>query len=198
MRILTLMSLIVFVIVSSSFAAEAKTLVIVFSRADENYNVGYIKKGNTMILAEMTASKTGADLFEIKPAKKYPADYDTCIDVAKKELNAKARPAILEDKDVSEYDTIFFGYPIWWGDLPMCFYTFIEAHDWNGKKIIPFCTHEGSGLAGTERNLKRALNGAEVMKGLAVRGSTAQNDKAAAEKAIDSWLKSSGDRKSVV
>lgn len=192
MRILTLISLIVFAIVSSSFAAEAKTLVIVFSRADENYNVGYIKKGNTMILAEMTASKTGADLFEIKPAKKYPADYDTCIDVAKKELNAKARPAILEDKDVSEYDTIFFGYPIWWGDLPMCFYTFIEAHDWNGKKIIPFCTHEGSGLAGTEKNLKRALKGAEVMKGLAVRGSTAQNDKAAAEKAIDSWLKSSG------
>lgn len=192
MRILTLISLIVLAIVSSSFAAEAKTLVIVFSRADENYNVGYIKKGNTMILAEMTASKTGADLFEIKPAKKYPADYDTCIDVAKKELNAKARPAILEDKDVSEYDTIFFGYPIWWGDLPMCFYTFIEAHDWNGKKIIPFCTHEGSGLAGTERNLKRALKGAEVMKGLAVRGSTAQNDKAAAEKAIDSWLKSSG------
>lgn len=192
MRILTLISLIVLAIVSSSFAAEAKTLVIVFSRADENYNVGYIKKGNTMILAEMTASKTGADLFEIKPAKKYPADYDTCIDVAKKELNAKARPAILEDKDVSEYDTIFFGYPIWWGDLPMCFYTFIEAHDWNGKKIIPFCTHEGSGLAGTEKNLKRALKGAEVMKGLAVRGSTAQNDKAAAEKAIDSWLKSSG------
>ena len=192
MRTLILTALIVTAIFTSSFAAEAKSLVVVFSRADENYGVGYITKGNTMILAEMVASKTGADLFEIQPAKKYPADYDTCIDVAKKELNAKARPAILEDKDVSEYDTIFFGYPIWWGDLPMCFYTFIESHDWNGKKIIPFCTHEGSGLAGTERKLKSALKGAEVMKGLAVRGSTAQNDKAGAEKAIDSWLKSLG------
>lgn len=192
MRIFILTALIITAIFTSSFAAEAKSLVVVFSRTDENYNVGYITKGNTMILAEMIASKTGSDLFEIKPEKKYPADYDTCIDVAKKELNAKARPAILEDKDVSEYDTIYFGYPIWWGDLPMCFYTFIEGHDWNGKKIIPFCTHEGSGLAGTERKLKSALKGAEVMKGLAVRGSTAQNDKAGAEKAIDSWLKSLG------
>lgn len=192
MRNLILIALIVTAIFSSSMAAEAKSIVIVFSRTDENYNVGYITKGNTMILAEMIASKTGSDLFEIKPAKKYPADYDTCIDVAKKELNAKARPAIAEDKDVSEYDTVYFGYPIWWGDLPMCFYTFIEAHDWNGKKIIPFCTHEGSGLAGTERKLKSALKGAEVMKGLAVRGSTAQNDKAASEKAIDSWLRNLG------
>ena len=192
MRTLILTALIVTAIFTSSFAAEAKSLVVVFSRTDENYNVGYITKGNTMILAEMIASKTGSDLFEIKPEKKYPADYDTCIDVAKKELNAGVRPAILEDKDVSEYDTVYFGYPIWWGDLPMCFYTFIEAHDWNGKKIIPFCTHEGSGLAGTERKLKSALKGAEVMKGLAVRGSTAQNDKAGAEKAIDSWLKSLG------
>lgn len=192
MRIFILTALIITAIFTSSFAAEAKSLVVVFSRTDENYNVGYITKGNTMILAEMIASKTGSDLFEIKPEKKYPADYDTCIDVAKKELNAKARPAILEDKDVSEYDTVYFGYPIWWGDLPMCFYTFIEGHDWNGNKIIPFCTHEGSGLAGTERKLKSALKGAEVMKGLAVRGSTAQNDKAGAEKAIDSWLKSLG------
>ena len=192
MRIFIIGMLIVISIVSSSFAAEVKSLVVVFSRADENYSVGYITKGNTMILAEMIASKTGSDLFEIQPAKKYPADYDTCIDIAKKELNAKARPAILEDKDVSEYDTVYFGYPIWWGDLPMCFYTFIEAHDWNGKKIIPFCTHEGSGLAGTERNLKRALKGAEIMKGLAVRGSTAQNDKSGAERAIDSWLNGLG------
>ena len=192
MRTLILAALIITAIFTSSMAAEAKSLVVVFSRTDENYGVGYITKGNTMILAEMIASKTGSDLFEIKPEKKYPADYDTCIDVAKKELNAGVRPAILEDKDVSEYDTVYFGYPIWWGDLPMCFYTFIEGHDWNGKKVIPFCTHEGSGLAGTEGKLKRALKGAEVMKGLAVRGSTAQNDKAGAEKAIDSGLKSLG------
>ena len=182
------------VLLTASFAAaaQAKSLVLVFSRADENYQVGYITKGNTMILAEMIAEKTGSDLFEIKPAKKYPADYDTCIDVAKKELNQNVRPAILEDKDISEYDTIFMGYPIWWGDLPMCFYTFIEAHDWNGKKIYPFCTHEGSGLGRTERNIANAAKGSEVLKGLAVRGATAQNNRGQAENSVDSWLKSSG------
>ena len=88
------------VLLTASFAAaaQAKSLVLVFSRADENYQVGYITKGNTMILAEMIAEKTGSDLFEIKPTKKYPADYDTCIDVAKKELNQNVRPAILEDR----------------------------------------------------------------------------------------------------
>ncbi|MBQ6773502.1 MAG: flavodoxin [Synergistaceae bacterium] len=192
MRNLFLCLLAVLLITSFAGAAQAKSLVLVFSRADENYNVGYIMKGNTMILAEMIAEKTGSDLFEIKPAVKYAADYDTCIDVAKKELNNNARPAFLEDKDISEYDTIFLGYPIWWGDLPMCVYTFLEAHDWNGKKIYPFCTHEGSGIGRTERNIEGAAKGCEVMKGLSIRGATAQNDKSQAEKNIDSWLKSSG------
>ena len=184
-----LAALLIFVFACSAFAADSKALVLVFSRADENYNVGVIEKGNTMILAEMIAEKTGAELFEIKPAKKYPADYDTCIDVAKKEQNQNARPAILEDKDISEYDTIFLGYPIWWGDIPMCLYTFIENHDWNGKKVFAFCTHEGSGSGRTDRTLKNSLKGAEVSKALAIRGSTAQNDRANAEKNIDSWLK---------
>ncbi len=184
--------LIILVLACSANAASAKSLVLVFSRADENYQVGYILKGNTMILAEYIAEKTGSDLFEVKPAKKYPADYDTCIDIAKKELNNNARPAILEDKDISEYDTIFMGYPIWWGDLPMCLYTFIEAHNWEGKKIIPFCTHEGSGMGRTDRNIERAAKGSQVMKGLAIRGATAQNNTDSAKKNIDSWLKGLG------
>lgn len=184
--------LIILVLACSANAASAKSLVLVFSRADENYSVGYILKGNTMILAEYIAEKTGSDLFEVKPAKKYPADYDTCIDIAKKELNNNARPAILEDKDISEYDTIFMGYPIWWGDLPMCLYTFIEAHNWEGKKIIPFCTHEGSGMGRTDRNIERAAKGSQVMKGLAIRGATAQNNTDSAKKNIDSWLKGLG------
>lgn len=180
------------VVFAAAYGAEAKSLVVVFSRADENYNVGYIEKGNTMILAEMVAAKTGSELFEVKPAVKYAADYNTCIDVAKKEQNAKARPAILEDKDISEYDTVFFGYPVWWGDIPMCMYTFIEAHDWSGKTVIPFATHEGSGMGRTEGTLKLEMKGAKILKGLAVRGSTAQNNRANAERSIDTWLKSSG------
>ncbi len=179
-------------LMSCAYAAEAKTLVVIFSRADENYSVGFIEKGNTMILAEMIADKTGAELFEVKPAKKYPANYNECIDVAKREQNQKARPAILEDKDVSGYDTIFFGYPIWWGDIPMCMYTFIEGHDWNGKKIIPFCTHEGSGSARSESTLKRTMKGAEVIKPFSMYGSTAQNRRADAEKEISVWLNGLG------
>ena len=175
----------VFVLVLSfSACAEAKSIVIVYSRADENYGVGKITVGNTMKLAQIIAEKTGSDLFEVKPAKEYPADYDSCIDVAKKEQNAKARPAILADKDITEYDTIYFGYPIWWGDIPMPLYTFIEAHDWSGKTVIPFCTHEGSGAGRTDRTLKAAMKGADVKWPLAVRGSTAQNDRAASEKAL--------------
>ena len=174
---------------SFSAMAEAKSIVIVYSRADENYGVGNITVGNTMKLAQIIAEKTGAELFEVKPEKEYPADYDSCIDVAKKEQNANARPAILEDKDISEYDTVYFGYPIWWGDIPMCMYTFVEAHDWNGKTVIPFCTHEGSGPGRTFRTLKATMKGADVKNVTAVRGSTAQNDRSASERAISGMLK---------
>ena len=189
MRITILAAIAVLSIVCTSFAAEAKSLVIVFSRADENYSVGYITEGNTMKLAKIIAEKTGSELFEVKPAKPYAAKYDDCIDVAKREQNANARPAILEDKDISGYDTIYFGYPIWWGDIPMCMYTFAEAHDWNGKKVIPFCTHEGSGAGRTDRTLKNLMKGADVSKVTAVRGATAQNNRAASERAIDGMLR---------
>ena len=100
--------------------AGKRALVVYFSRADENYNVGYIEKGNTKILAEMIAEATGADMFEIKPAKPYPKEYTATTNLAKKEKNEKARPEIVGTMpDVSGYDVIFFGYPIWWGDLPM-------------------------------------------------------------------------------
>ncbi len=192
MRKIFLGLLVVLALMSCAYAAEAKSLVVVFSRADENYSVGYVEKGNTMILAEMIADKTGAELFEVKPAKPYPAVYDECTDLAKSEQNQNARPAILEDKDISDYDTIFFGYPVWWGDIPMCMYTFIEAHDWNGKKIIPFCTHEGSAAGRTEGTLKRTMKGASVVKPLAMRGATAQNRRAEADKEISGWLKGLG------
>ena len=192
MRKILMAVLVVMAVVGSAFAAEAKMLIAVFSRADENYNVGYIEVGNTMKLAQVIQQKTGAELFEVAPAKNYPADYDTCIDVAKKEQARKARPAIAQDKDISEYDVIFLGYPVWWGDIPMCMYTFIEAHDWAGKTVIPFCTSEGSGAGSTDRTLKNALNGADVKRVMSMRGTTAQNNPAELEKTVDSWLKTLG------
>lgn len=167
---------------------EKKILVAFFSRAGENYAVGNIEKGNTHIIAEMIAAETDGDLFHIEPVTPYPEDYTECTEVAKRELNAKARPAIKRDIKVEDYDIIFIGYPNWWGDMPMPVYTFIEKHSWQGKTVIPFCTHEGSGLSGTENKLKAACKGATVLKGLAVRGATAQNAQAQAKESVNNWL----------
>ena len=165
-----------------------KTLVAFFSRAGENYGVGNIEKGNTHIIAEMIAAETGSDLFHILPVTSYPSDYTECTTVAKRELNANARPTIQGDAAVEDYDIIFIGYPIWWGDMPMPVYTFIEKHDWQVKTIIPFCTHEGSGLSGTENKLKSVCKGSTVLEGLAVRGTTAQNKQEQARQSVKNWL----------
>lgn len=167
---------------------EKKILVAFFSRAGENYAVGHIEKGNTHIIAEMIAAETDGDLFHIEPVTPYPDDYTECTEVAKQELNVKARPAIKGDIKVEDYDIIFIGYPNWWGDMPMPVYTFIEKHDWQGKTVIPFCTHEGSGLSATENKLKSACKGATVLKGLAVRGATAQNKRDQARQSVKNWL----------
>lgn len=169
-----------------------KVLVAYFSRADENWVVGNIKVGNTRIVADMIADKTGADVFQIETVAPYPADYQQCIDVARKEMNTKARPAISGDAAVEGYDIVLLGYPNWWGDVPMAVYTFLEKHDWSGKTVIPFCTHEGSGLGQTVRKIGAAMKGAKLEKGLAVRGATAQNSRHEAEAAVKAWLESLG------
>lgn len=168
---------------------KQKTLVAFFSRADENYAVGYIKKGNTHIVAEMIAAETEADMFHIETVNPYPANYNECIEVAKREKQSKARPEIKGDVRVEDYDVIFLGYPNWWGEMPMAVYTFIEKHNWQNKIVIPFCTHEGSGLSGTERRIQSACEGATVMKGIAIRGYTAQNEQETTRKTVQTWIK---------
>ena len=169
---------------------ESKKLVVYFSHTGENYNVGVIEKGNTHIIADMIADATGADRFEIEPVKRYPKNYKECIELAKKERNQDARPAIKGDIAIENYDVIFIGYPNWWGELPMCVYTFIEKHDWKGKTVIPFITHEGSGMGSTDRNIALACNGATVPigRGLAVQGKIAQNNQSLARESVKHWL----------
>lgn len=108
---------------------DKKVLVAFFSRTGENYATGYIEKGNTHIVAEMIAEETGGTLFHIEPVTPYPEDYTECIQVAKKEKNENARPAVKADIKTEDYDMIFNGYPNWWGDMPMAVYTFIGKHD---------------------------------------------------------------------
>lgn len=157
--------------------------VAFYSRADENYFGGayrYIDEGNTEKVAKIIAELTGADLFKIEQAVPYSAKYDTCIAEAKKDLQTKARPKLVSlPESIDKYDEIYLGYPNYWGDMPMAVYTFLEAFDWNGKTIHPFCTHEGSGLSGTEGKIKSTCKGAVVEKGLAVQGTVAQSDSSA-------------------
>jgi len=169
-------------------APSADALVIYFSRTGENYKVGVIEEGNTAILAKMIAEKTGADTFEVVPAKEYPEGYDECCDVALEEQENGDRPQVVGDVDVAPYSTIYLGYPIWWGDLPMCLYTFLEAHDWSGKTIHPFCTHEGSGLGKSVSSIQSLCAGVTVGEGLSLNGYIAQQQRDEAEAAVDEWL----------
>ena len=168
-----------------------KVLVAYFSRTGEQYSVGNITEGNTAIIAKMIANKTGGDLFEIKVKNdNYPKGYTELTEYAKAEMNQNARPEIVGIVDnFEQYDTIFIGFPIWWGDKPMPVYTFIDSYNFNGKNIIPFCTHEGSGFCGTQGMDK---TGAKILKGLAIYGHTAQNDRSEADKKVSEWLKGLG------
>lgn len=175
---------------ASASQTGSNALVAYFSRAGENYSVGVVEKGNTEILAEEVAALSGADLFHIETVEAYPENYRECTDVAETEQNENARPAIKpDDFNWSDYDTIYLGYPIWWGDMPMGVYTFIEAHDWNGKKVVPFSTHAGSGLAGTIETLRDLCAGADVTEGATMTGESAQTDpeavKETAEEIVD-------------
>ena len=175
---------------SEQSSGNSKKLVVYFSRTGEQYRVGVIDKGNTAIVAEMIADKTGADTYEILPETDYyPYTYSELTDVAKKEQNENARPKIKNAlPDVSGYDTIFIGAPVWWGDWPMICYTFFEGVDLSGKKLVPFSTHEGSGLSGFDKKLSSAAPGAEVLTGLAVRGEDCQNDQNSVRSSVNDWL----------
>ena len=167
-------------------------LVVYFSRTGEQYTVGVIDKGNTSIVAEMISEETGADLFEVIPEEDhYPMTYSELTDVAKQEQNDNARPAYAKNvPDLSQYSTIFIGAPVWWGDWPMIMYTFFEdnAEGLSGKTLIPFSTHEGSGLSGFDKKLSSACPDATVLDGLAIRGNDCQNDQDSVRKKVSEWV----------
>lgn len=157
-----------------SFSLNAQTLVVYYSRTGSNYTsqgIVNLEKGNTAVVAEKIQALTGADIFRLETVKQYPADYMECTQVAKEEFQAKARPALKADIDISKYDTIYLGWPCWWGTYPMCVATFLEAHDWAGKKVIPFTTHEGSGFGSSLTDLKKAIPSATIKTGLSIQGS---------------------------
>lgn len=166
----------------------SNVVVAYFSRRGENYVSGSIKnllRGNAELIAEYAQRATNGDLFEIATMEAYPADYYACTDVAQAEKNANARPELTHTVDnMDTYDTIVLVYPNWWGTMPMAVYTFLESYDFTGKTILPCCTHEGSGMSNTERDIARTCAGTTVGKGLAITGSNAGDS----QPAVERWL----------
>lgn len=175
-----------------SIAAEHKILVVYFSRKGSNYVSGDIVSlpvGNTAVVAQMIQEKTGADIFEIQTVKAYPEDYHETTDVAREELRTNARPEIVGAvENIDRYDTIILGYPNWWGTMPMAVFTFLEKYDLSGKTILPLCTHEGSGMGRSVRDLKKILPNATVKKGLPIKGTRVYKKDAGLSKEVEAWL----------
>ena len=155
-----------------------KKLVLYFSRADENYYGGaykYVTKGNTEVVAEKIAKLTGADLFKIEPTTPYSKVYNECIEQAKKDLQQRTRPSVKAiPTNLDQYDTIYLGYPIYWGKFPMHIFTVLEQIDTAGKTIKPFSTHEGSGLGTSMEDVRKLCPKAKISSGLAISGSGVQ------------------------
>jgi len=178
---------------AASSAAKGHILVAYFSQAGEQYDVGVVEKGNTQIVAEMIADETDADLFHIERKAAYPSKLSELLDEAQDEQKNSARPELAAAVDNwDDYDTIFLGYPIWWGDMPMPVYTFLESYDFTGKTMIPFDTNGGSGLADTVSAITKACPGAAVRDGLAVSGKEAQTQQDTAKSEVRNWLKGLG------
>ena len=172
---------------------DTKILVAYFSHTGENYQVGVIEKGNTHIVADMIAEATGADEFEIKTVTEYPKTYKEVTDLAKQELAENARPELATKvADMNKYDTIFLGYPIWWSDMPMAVYTFLESYDFNGKTIIPFCTSASEAMTGKEVNIPKIAKGSQIRQGLGVSGKLCQENPDFVRQDVNSWLKDLG------
>ncbi|MBR3280794.1 MAG: flavodoxin [Clostridia bacterium] len=167
---------------------EGRSLVIYFSRADENYFDGELKtteKGNTEIIAEYIQQLTGADLFKVERKDPYPTGYKACCDESLDEKKANARPELKEElNDIEKYAKVYIGYPIYWGTMPMPMFTQLEKLNWEGKSVKCFCTHEGSGIASSKKDIESICKGAKILSGIAILGHTV-ND---AKKQIEDWV----------
>lgn len=165
-----------------------KNLIVYFSHDKENYVNGEIKVldiGNTKVVAQKIQEVINGDLFEIKPLQEYPYVYNECTDLAKKELNENARPQIQGSiSHIEEYDDIYLGFPNWWATMPMCVWTFLESYDLSNKNIFPFCTHEGSGMGRSVKDIEALCPNSLVHHGLAIKGSQVLNS----DEKIKKWI----------
>jgi Flavodoxins len=147
--------------------------------------VYYSRTGNTEAMANRIQELTGADMFRVETVKPYPSDYTTTTEVAKEEKNNNARPTIkAKVENIDQYDTVYIGFPIWWGTYPMAMATFIEGHNLKGKTIIPFCTHGGGGVDQGFIDVKKRCPDSDVLDGLSIAGNSVKSK----DKEIEEWV----------
>jgi flavodoxin len=159
---------------NDSKVTQKKLLIAYFSHS-----------GNTRTIAEMIQKQSGGEIFEIKAVKIYPEDYDTVVEEAKKELKSGFKPELrTKIVDMSQYEPVFIGYPNWWGTFPAPVKTFLLEHDLTGKTIIPFCTHEGSGLGRSTADISKMCPKSKVADGIAIWGSEVSTTK----NKVSEWL----------
>ncbi len=145
--------------------------------------------GNTEAVANFIHDEVGGDIVKLETQETYPDDYNDLLDVAQEEQSENARPELSTTIDnLDDYDTIFLGYPIWWGDMPMAIYSFLDNYDLSGKTIAPFVTSGGSGLSGTLSNIKNEEPNANVVEGLSIYDSDARSSR---NEVVD-WLNGLG------
>ena len=170
----------------ASMESKGKILIVFFSHAGENYGVGNVKVGNTKLVADQIQKLTGGDEFEIVAEKSYDMTYDALTKLAKKEAENNKKPAFKgEVNDMDQYETIFIGGPVWWGTYPQVMFTFFDKYDLNGKTIIPFTTHEGSGLGNVVNDLKKLYPNATFKEAMSIYGHETHNNLSK----VDKWLK---------
>ena len=166
-----------------------KSIVIFFSHAGDNYAVGNIKVGNTKIVADYISEIAGADQFEIVTHKYDGMAYNPLIKLAQEEANRGELPPYEGSApDLSQYDTIFIGGPVWWGTYPQVMFTLFKDINLDSKTVIPFTTHEGSGLASCVSDVKKAFPKAKVTGEFSIYGHEVRTGRAKVEK----WLKGLG------
>lgn len=166
---------------------ESRALVAFFSPDNTEEAAGEIENGNTRIVAQMIAEALGADTFEITPATPYPTAYSELRMLPVRETRNPPKVANRVDS-IRDYDTLYIGYPIWYGDMPAIVEVFLSSYDLYGITVIPFCTHSGSGLGRTPAALATLCAGSPIGKGLAVQGSDAVNAPQTVKSQVSAWL----------
>ncbi len=172
-----------------SEATRAKMLVVFFSRAGENWQVGNVERGNTAIMVDYITELADVDTFQIVPVNPYPENYEECVNYVNNIEASDARPAYVGDfNSLSDYDTIFIGGPIWMGQPPKIIRTFLEAHqqELGGKTFVPFGTHGGSGVSSYRSMLSSYFPNATILESLGISGSSIRN--ASSRTTVASWL----------